>query len=140
MFPLHLHFSHLSMLSVPSSSKCITMNHYLSNLDVPRTSRIRPTASNRRLRQKLVVDNDEDDKEVVEEHPKAQEQTEVHKQVEEVCQRTSTGGQDRTGEIPGGPTSLSLLRSFRTHIATSIWQKQERPPLKCLSHAQKISV
>ncbi|RWR97751.1 hypothetical protein CKAN_02720500 [Cinnamomum micranthum f. kanehirae] len=65
-------------------------------MDVPSTSRIRPTASNRRLRQRFVTDEAEDAEEVVEEHLEAQEQTEVHKQA-------------------------------------------ERLPLKCLSHAQKIS-
>ena len=83
-----------------------------------RTSRIRPTASNRRLHQRFVANVSEGDKEVVEEQP----ETEVSEQVEEVREQTSTVAHDRTGEIPGGPTSLSLLPSFRTHIAASILQ------------------
>ena len=62
--------------------------------------------------------------EVVEDHPQAQEQPqEVHGQAE-VRQRTSITDSSRTGEIPGGPINLSLLPSFRTHIAFSIWQQQ----------------
>ncbi|XXG73723.1 hypothetical protein AAC387_Pa07g2584 [Persea americana] len=94
-------------------------------MDVPSTSRVRPTTSNRRWRPRLVTDDlSESDeeviaKEVVEDHPQAQEQLEeVHGQAE-VHQRTSIADSSRTGEIPGG--SMSLLPSFWTHIAFSIW-------------------
>lgn len=92
-------------------------------MDVPstsRTSRTRPTALNRRLRQRFVAIESEDDEEVFEEQPQTQVETEVSEQAEAVPERTSTVA----GEIPGGPTSLSLLPSFRTHIAASIWQQQ----------------
>ena len=95
-------------------------------MDVPntsRTSRIRPTASNRRLRQRFVADVSEGDLEVFEEQPEAQVETKVFEQAEEVREQTSTVAHDRTGEIPGGPTSLSMLPSFLTHIAASIWQQ-----------------
>ena len=88
-------------------------------MDMPSTSRIRPTASNRRLRQRLVASSSESDEEAVEEQPEAQVETE---QAEVRVQRPPVA--HRTGEIPGGPTSLSLLPSFRTHIAASIWQQQ----------------
>ena len=94
-------------------------------MDVPstsRTARIRPTASNRRRR--FVADVSDDDEEVVEEQPEAQVETVVSEQAEEVREQTSTAAINRTGEIPGGPTSLSLLPSFRTHIAASIWLQQ----------------
>ncbi|XXG47977.1 hypothetical protein AAC387_Pa02g2533 [Persea americana] len=86
-------------------------------MDVPSTSRIRPTASNRRLCQRFVANVSEGDKEVVEEQPEAEDW------------RNSLGAS----------TSLSMLPSFRMRIATSIWRQQERPPLKCISHGQKIS-
>ena len=92
-------------------------------MDVPstfRTSRIRPTASSRRLRWRFVAGVSDGDKEVVEEQPEAQVETEVSEQAEEVREHTSTVAHDRTREIPRGPTSLSLLPNFRTHIAASI--------------------
>ena len=99
-------------------------------MDVPSTSRVRPTASNRRRRLRLVADDPSESdeevvaEEVVEDHPQVQEQPkEVHGQAE-VRQRTSIADSSRTGEIPRGPISLSLLPSFRTHIAFSIWQQQ----------------
>ena len=58
-------------------------------MDVPNTSRVQPTSSNKRRRPRLVVDDlSESDeevvaKEVVEDHPQAQEQPkEVHGQAE----------------------------------------------------------
>ena len=56
------------------------------DIDVPSTSRFRPTASNRRQRLRLVADDlsesDEevDAEEVVEDHLQAQEQPKVHGQ------------------------------------------------------------
>ena len=73
-------------------------------MDVPstsRTSRIRPTASNRRLHQRFVADVFDSDEEVVEEQPEAQVETEVSKQAE-VREQTSTTAHNRTGEIPWG--------------------------------------
>ncbi|RWR76181.1 hypothetical protein CKAN_00460500 [Cinnamomum micranthum f. kanehirae] len=52
------------------------------NMDLSSTSKIRPTASNRRLRQSFVANVAEDDEEVVEEQHEAQEQTEVHEHAE----------------------------------------------------------
>ena len=93
-------------------------------MDVPSTSRTRPTASNRRRRQRLVADVSEGDEEIVEEQPETEVETEVAEQGEAVRERTSSIARASTGEIPGGPTSLSLLPSFRTHIAFDIWQQQ----------------
>ena len=76
-----------------------------------------------RRRLRLVADdpgeNDEEvvGEEVVEDHPQAEEQPEEVDGQAEVRQRTSIADSSRTGEIPGGPISLSLLTSFRTHIA-----------------------
>ena len=61
-----------------------------------RTSRIRPTVSNRRLRQKFAADVSEGDEEVVEEQPEAQVETEVSEQAEEVHEQNSTVAHDRT--------------------------------------------
>ena len=51
-------------------------------------------------------------------------ETVVSEQEEEVREQTSTAAINRTGEIPGGPTSLSMLPSFRMHIVASIWLQQ----------------
>ncbi|RWR98345.1 serine/threonine-protein phosphatase 7 long form [Cinnamomum micranthum f. kanehirae] len=40
--------------------------------------------------------------------------------------------------IPGGPEDLSVLISFRTHIAMSIWRGEDRDALKCICHGPKL--
>ncbi|RWR97831.1 serine/threonine-protein phosphatase 7 long form [Cinnamomum micranthum f. kanehirae] len=42
------------------------------------------------------------------------------------------------GPIPGGPADLSVLVSIRTHVAISIWDGEERGPLKCISHWRQL--
>lgn len=41
--------------------------------------------------------------------------------------------EDEIQQIPGGPIDISLLKSFKTHVAFEIWQGKEREPLKCMS-------
>ncbi|XP_028106926.1 protein MAIN-LIKE 1-like [Camellia sinensis] len=43
-----------------------------------------------------------------------------------------------TGPFPGGPSDSSGLKSFKAHIATTIWEQKERNPLRCYNHASKI--
>ncbi|RWR93234.1 serine/threonine-protein phosphatase 7 long form isoform X1 [Cinnamomum micranthum f. kanehirae] len=42
------------------------------------------------------------------------------------------------GPIPGGPADLSVLVSIRTHVAISIWDGEERGPLKYISHWRQL--
>ncbi|KAH6785794.1 hypothetical protein C2S51_038249 [Perilla frutescens var. frutescens] len=35
------------------------------------------------------------------------------------------------GPFPGGPIDMSVLRSFKTHVAAAIWRSEEREVLKC---------
>lgn len=43
-----------------------------------------------------------------------------------------------TGLFPGGPSDPSVLKSFKAHITTTIWEQKERNPLSCYNHAPKI--
>ncbi|XP_028083491.1 uncharacterized protein LOC114284742 [Camellia sinensis] len=43
-----------------------------------------------------------------------------------------------THAFPGGLTDPSILRSFNSHVATTIWHGEERGPLKCHNHSSKI--
>ena len=44
-----------------------------------------------------------------------------------------------TQPFPGGPTDPSILKSFKSHVATAIWNgADERGPLKCHNHSSKI--
>ncbi|XP_028097181.1 protein MAIN-LIKE 2-like [Camellia sinensis] len=42
------------------------------------------------------------------------------------------------GPFPEGPSDPSILKSFKAHIATAIWDQKERNPLRCYNHASKI--
>ncbi|XP_028053396.1 protein MAIN-LIKE 1-like [Camellia sinensis] len=77
-------------------------------------SRIPPTTSERR-RRALTNTGDDDDAANVD-------------QAEEVL----------IGLFPAGPSDPSVLKSFKAHIATIIWEQKERNPLRCYNHASKI--
>ncbi|XP_052177965.1 protein MAIN-LIKE 1-like isoform X2 [Diospyros lotus] len=47
-------------------------------------------------------------------------------------------GDDITEPFLGGPEDLSILKSFKNHVAVSIWAGEERGVLKCNSHGQRI--
>ncbi|KAK9158588.1 hypothetical protein Scep_005162 [Stephania cephalantha] len=36
--------------------------------------------------------------------------------------------------FPGGPLDGALLKSFKDHVALTIWSNEERPVLKCINH------
>ncbi|KAK9098807.1 hypothetical protein Syun_025852 [Stephania yunnanensis] len=40
--------------------------------------------------------------------------------------------------FPGGPIDGALLKSFKDHVAFSIWSNEERPVLKCINHGARI--
>ncbi|KAK9128393.1 hypothetical protein Syun_017190 [Stephania yunnanensis] len=40
--------------------------------------------------------------------------------------------------FPGGPIDGALLKSFKDHVALSIWRNEERPVLKCINHRAQI--
>ncbi|MCH98345.1 serine/threonine-protein phosphatase 7 long form-like protein, partial [Trifolium medium] len=40
--------------------------------------------------------------------------------------------------FPGGPYDMSVLTSFEDHIATRIWRREERKPLKVVAHGNKL--
>ncbi|CAL5321104.1 protein MAIN-LIKE 1-like [Camellia sinensis] len=44
-----------------------------------------------------------------------------------------------TQPFSGGPTNPSILKSFKSHVAATIWNGvEEREPLKCHNHSSKI--
>ncbi|XP_052182064.1 protein MAIN-LIKE 1-like [Diospyros lotus] len=54
-------------------------------------------------------------------------------------EQPSTSAPDDTTELfLGGPEDSSILKSFKNHVAVSIWAGEERCVLKCNSHGQRI--
>ncbi|XP_052189823.1 protein MAIN-LIKE 1-like [Diospyros lotus] len=54
-------------------------------------------------------------------------------------EQPSTSAPDDTTELfLGGPEDPSILKSFKNHVAVSIWAGEERGVLKCNSHGQRI--
>jgi len=83
-------------------------------------SRVRPTASSRRSR-RVSPSNIPEIEEV---------EVDIEEEVSE----------ELTGLFPGGPYDISILRSFKTHIATNIWKQKvifflnNNSFLKCLEN------
>ncbi|KAK9101543.1 hypothetical protein Scep_024973 [Stephania cephalantha] len=46
---------------------------------------------------------------------------------------------DMSKPFPGGPINHELLTSFNNHVAAAIWNKKERPLLRCLNHGLQLS-
>ncbi|RWR80312.1 polynucleotide 5'-hydroxyl-kinase NOL9 [Cinnamomum micranthum f. kanehirae] len=98
-------------------------------MDVPdttRTSRIRPTASNRRLRQRFGADVSEGDDEVVKEQPKAQVETKVSEQAE-LCPsplQCTPETEERFQKVE--ESSLSLVQLIDRLIEKERERKKER--------------
>ncbi|KAK9158216.1 hypothetical protein Scep_004790 [Stephania cephalantha] len=65
-----------------------------------------------------------------------------------VGESTSGGGGNNEGEsqeqlemcdpFPGDPSDGSLLKSFKDHVALTIWSNEDRPILKCINHGARI--
>lgn len=55
----------------------------------------------------------------------------------------TSGPSTSTAEpFPGGPTNPTILKSFKSHIAHTIWTSMEddRGPLKCINHWSKLNL
>ncbi|CAL2225818.1 unnamed protein product [Prunus armeniaca] len=103
-----------------------------------RPNRQRPTASARRQRA-APQDHIEDTTEVEDVVPT--DYSNVDAEVEDVAT-----AQDSNVEVHAEPTKPSrvgpidpyLLTSFKTHIAATIWNNQEREPLRCMSKTSTL--
>ncbi|XP_052178680.1 protein MAIN-LIKE 1-like [Diospyros lotus] len=110
-------------------------------------ARQRPTASTRRRRRVEGHDGDSvADTSISEAHiseqpgtldsspPSAPEQPSTS-----APEQPSISAPDDTTELfLGGPEDPSILKSFKNHVAVSIWAGEERGVLKCNSHGQRI--
>ncbi|XXG47705.1 hypothetical protein AAC387_Pa02g2305 [Persea americana] len=104
-----------------------------------RHDRHRPTASERRCRARQYlspnpIEESEDD-------VASQEPTDndiANEDAHPLIPEERVDEDHQASPIPGGPEDLSVLISFRTRIALSIWVGEDRNALKCVSHWPKL--
>ncbi|CAL8159396.1 unnamed protein product [Prunus armeniaca] len=103
-----------------------------------RPNRQRPTASTRRQRA-APQDHIEDTTEVEDVVPT--DYSNVDAEVKDVATTQDSNVEvhvEPTEPSQVGPIDPSLLTSFKTHIATAIWNNQEREPLMCMSKTSTL--
>ncbi|XP_052179873.1 protein MAIN-LIKE 1-like [Diospyros lotus] len=102
-------------------------------------ARQRPTASTRRRRRVEGHDSHSvADTSISEAHISEQPGT-LDSSPPSPPEQPSTSAPDDTTELfLGGPEDPSILKSFKNHVAVSIWAGEERGVLKCNSHGQRI--
>ncbi|CAL2263066.1 unnamed protein product [Prunus armeniaca] len=103
-----------------------------------RSNRQRPTASARRQRA-APQDHIEDTTEVEDVVPT--DYSNVDAEVEDVATAQDSNVEvhaEPTKPSRVGPIDPSLLTSFKTHIAATIWNNQEREPLRCMSKTSTL--
>ncbi|CAL2241225.1 unnamed protein product [Prunus armeniaca] len=101
-------------------------------------NRQRPTASARRQRT-APQDHIEDTTEVEDVVPT--DYSNVDAEVEDVATAQDSNVEvhaEPTKPSRVGPIDPSLLTSFKTHIAATIWNNQEREPLRCMSKTSTL--
>ncbi|CAL2261788.1 unnamed protein product [Prunus armeniaca] len=103
-----------------------------------RPNRQRPTASARRQRA-APQDHIEDTTEVEDIVPT--DYSNVDAEVEDIATAQDSNVEvhaEPTKPSRVGPIDPSLLTSFKTHIAATIWNNQEREPLRCMSKTSTL--
>ncbi|CAL5377741.1 unnamed protein product [Camellia sinensis] len=89
----------------------------------------------------MKVDEFDGDEPIVNDIGGNEEQTNIpaidhHMDIPDVDHSTDMSGssEEFTTSFPGGPVDPSILTNFSCHVATKIWNNEERDLLRCLNH------
>ncbi|CAL5379579.1 unnamed protein product [Camellia sinensis] len=110
------------------------------------TTQVPQNVSRKHRAHNVQVDEFDGDEPIVNDIGGNEEQTNIptidhHMDIPEVDHSTDMSGssEEFTTSFPGGLVDPSILTNFSCHVATKIWNNEERDLLRCLNHGSKVA-